>query len=227
MTPAFVLHKRPYRDTSLLLDVLTQHDGRVNLIAKGAKRPKSPLRAILQSFTPLLIEYSDKGDLRTLKHAEMLRSPPYLHGKGLLSGFYLNELLTQLLPRFAPCEEIFGTYQQTLTHLSHQQHLEMSIRLFEKHLLTHLGYAINFTSDAISHQAIDKDKYYRWQYELGFTESQASDIDIYPGYALLDFDSEHFKHPDTLKHAKKLMRHVISHLLGNNTLSSRELFTSS
>lgn len=226
MTPAFVLHKRPYRDTSLLIELLTLTDGRVCIVAKGAKRAKSPLRAVLQSFTPLLVTYTDKGELRSLKHAEILNTPYHLRGKSLLSGFYLNELLMQLLPRFAHCEDIFNIYQQTLEKFKHTQPIEIALRIFEKNLLMHLGYALNLQHDAVTNLAIAPDKHYHWQHELGFIESKQVNSNDFLGQTLLDIDKEDFQNSETLKQAKRMMRNIIQNMLGSKTLASRELFCS-
>ena len=115
--PAFVLHTYAYRETSLIVEALTQHAGRVALLAKGARRPRSAVRGLLMAFQPLTLSWFGKRELRTLKNAEWQGGQRPLAGSALMCGFYLNELLLKLLPRDDPHPQLFLYYQQTLKEL--------------------------------------------------------------------------------------------------------------
>jgi len=220
---AFVLHTRPYRETSLLVELLTYEEGRVSVIANGAKRLKSPLKSCLQMFAPLSVEYTGRHDLQTLKIAEPLKSAYTLQGKALFCGFYINELIIHLLHRHEAHTEIFELYEHTLHELSRQQDLEPALRSFEIQLLEFLGYAVNLTHDAQTQRPIAADKYYYWVQHLGLCETESGDS-RYLGKHLLNMANQIFTDTQTCQTAKFLMREVIEHLLGNKTIKSRELF---
>ena len=121
--PAFVLHTYPYRETSLIVEALSRHAGRIALVARGAKRPRSAIRGQLLSFQPLELSWSGKNEPRTMHKAEWRGGQPMLQGLALLCGFYMNELLLKLLPRDDPHETLFDIYAQSLMDLSRQQDL--------------------------------------------------------------------------------------------------------
>ena len=135
----FVLHTRPYRDTSLLVEFFTQQRGRLTAIAKGARRPKSPLRLSFDLFMPLLFNYYGKHEFVTLKSLEAVTMAYPLTGNGLFAGLYVNELLIRLLPKMIPMEATFAQYQQLLPQLLESQQLNASLRYFEQLLLQDLG----------------------------------------------------------------------------------------
>ena len=119
--PAFVLHTYPYLETSLVVETFTQNFGRVPLVAKGARRPRSALRGSLMAFQPLHLSWAGKSELKTLHKVEWQGGQPFLQGMSLICGFYLNELLVRLLHRDDPHEQLFLYYQQTLAALSIQK----------------------------------------------------------------------------------------------------------
>ena len=137
--PAFVLHSYPFRETSLILDVYSRSYGRLSIVARGARRPKSGLRGVLMNFQPLLLSWFGKGEVRTLHSAEWQGGQPYLQGTALMCGFYLNELLLNLLARDDPHEQLFEYYRATLYRLAHETDHAGTLRSFEKHLLQELG----------------------------------------------------------------------------------------
>src|SRR5437762_1362429 len=110
--PALVLHSYPFRETSLVIEVFTRDFGRVALVARGARRPRSALRGVLLAFQPLLVSWSGKGELYTLIRAEWHGAYQPLRGLSLICGFYLNELLLKLLPRHDAHERLFDTYAE-------------------------------------------------------------------------------------------------------------------
>lgn len=142
LEPAFVVHARPYRETSLLLEALTARHGRVGLVARGARGPRSRLRGLLQPFQPLLIGWSGGGELRTLAAAEPAGPPRTLHGRALLGGLHLNALVCVALAREDPHPEVFAAYHETLDVLAREAAgAGWALRRFELRLLGALGYA--------------------------------------------------------------------------------------
>ncbi|NHH80561.1 DNA repair protein RecO [Burkholderia gladioli] len=139
--PGFVLHSYPYRETSLIIDVLTRDHGRVALVAKGAKRPHSALRGVLQTFQPLSLSWSGKSEMRTLTGAEWVGGMLPLGGDALLCGFYVNELLVKFCAREDPFPPLFQHYLVTLARLAHDEPAVQVLRSFERVLLRETGYA--------------------------------------------------------------------------------------
>ena len=160
--PAFVLHSYPYRETSLIIEALSRRHGRVALVARGARRPRSPIRGLLMGFQPLTLSWFGKQELRTLHKAEWQGGQPMLQGKALLCGFYLNELLLNLMVRDDPHEQLFDYYQHTLQRLAREENHAAILRCFEKHLLQELGYALLLGHEAGSINPIDADTRYRY-----------------------------------------------------------------
>src|SRR5512139_2216696 len=111
---AFILHSYPYRETSLLLEVFTRGFGRLSMVARAARSPRSQLRGVLLAFQPLALSWFGRGEVRTLARAEWIGGQPLLHGEALLCGFYLNELLLRMLPREDPHDALFQRYQEAL-----------------------------------------------------------------------------------------------------------------
>src|SRR4029078_2170036 len=145
--PAFVLHSYPFRETSLIIEAFSRNWGRVALVARGARRPRSALRGVLLSFEPLLLSWGGKAELRTLHKAEWQGGLPQLKGRGLLCGFYLNELMVKLLAREDPHEQLFETYDGTLRALAAGGDHAAILRRFEKRFLQELGYALTLDRD--------------------------------------------------------------------------------
>ena len=230
MTPAYILHSRAYRETSLLLELFTLEHGRVAAIARGAKRKNSPWNGALSAFLPLCIQLVGKGDLLTLTLAEASDSlaPPALVGTSLVCGLYINELLLRTLQRNAPVPDIFILYQQTLNDLKKTKHLDITLRTFEKKLLMHLGYALNLKTEAESSNAIQPDQHYQWIHSHGLSQTQQSmpgNTSIFLGRHLLAFENDDYQDPQTRQAAKRLMRLALQPLLGDRALKTRELLT--
>src|SRR5438067_857687 len=149
---AFVLHTYPYRETSLIVEAFTRQFGRVSVLARGARRPRSAMRGVLLSFQPLALSWFGKGELRTMARAEWVGGQPLLRGEALLCGFYLNELLLRLLPREDAHEALFVEYRQALQRLGANMDSGVDsgpvLRAFEKSLLKELGYAMTLERDS-------------------------------------------------------------------------------
>jgi len=223
--PAFVLHSYPFRETSLILDVFSRSHGRLPIIARGARRPRSALRGVLMNFQPLLLSWFGKGEVRTLHSAEWQGGQPYLQGTALMCGFYLNELLLNLLARDDPHEQLFDYYRATLHRLAHETGHAAALRCFEKHLLQELGYALALEHEAGSDKAIRQEVCYRYAVERG---PLPNDGDIRTGLpvlgkTLLDMAADDYADPLTAQQSKQLMRMLLNHHLGGKTLHTREL----
>lgn len=218
MQNAFVLHTRPYRDTSLLVEFFTEQAGRLTAVARGARRQKSTFRGVLQPFNQLLIDTVGKHELQTLCHAESTGQWQLLTGEALYCGFYLNELLMRVLIQRDPYSNLFHQYAETLTQLQ-QQKPEQVLRIFEKRLLNYLGYGLH-----LSHAEGDQWYYYDPEQGIKLTLEQQSQGHIFLGQSLLDVENEQFTSQQSLRDAKRLMRIALAPLLGNKPLKSRELF---
>lgn len=140
--PAYILSARPYQDSSLLLEVFTRDYGRVGLVARGARGPKSKTRALLQTLNPLLLSWLESGDLGTLTGAEAAGPPLVLQGERVFYAWYLNELLLKLLQRHDAHPPVFTRYASSLPQLAGAE-AEATLRIFEKHLLAELGYGLH------------------------------------------------------------------------------------
>ena len=227
LQPAYILHRKPYRETSLLLEAFTADVGRIGLVARGARRSKSSSQALLQPFVPLWLSWSGHGELGTMTGVEgrsMLRP---LTGKALISGFYLNELLLRLLQRYDPHPELFAVYDATLQQLATESSShEWTLRLFEKALLQEMGYGLLFDHEAHSGEAIQPDQRYCYHLQQGPLNAPGQRCDGIPvaGRTLIALDHEAGYDAVTLAESKQLMRAALAQHLGNRPLRSRELF---
>jgi DNA repair protein RecO (recombination protein O) len=237
--PSFVLHGYPYKETSLVVEVLTRHYGRVALVARGAKRPRSALRGVLQAFQPLALGWigarSKTFELKKLTRAEWVGGVAPLRGEGLLCGFYLNELLLKLLARDDAHEALYETYHATLVTLSNGGEHATTLRTFERRLLREAGYALTLDRDALTGEPISADYSYRYLLERGpvrvkaeaFHVAERGDDDEnrleLAGQTLLDMAQDDYTRPATLQQSKALMRILINHCLGNQILNTRQL----
>jgi DNA repair protein RecO (recombination protein O) len=222
---AFVLHAYPYRETSLLVEVLTRGSGRMSVVARGARRPRSPTRGALMAFQPLSLSWYGKGEVKTLAHAEWIGGQALLSGEALLCGFYLNELLVKLLAREDAHEQLFDRYRAALRELAAGDASPPILRAFEKALLKELGYAMSLDREARSGGAIDPGGLYTYDPERGPLALNGLRADLQlSGRTLLDLARDDFSDPRTLAEAKVLMRTLISHRLDFQPLNSRRIF---
>jgi DNA repair protein RecO (recombination protein O) len=222
---AFVLHSYPFRETSLILDVYSRSHGRLAIVARGARRPRSVLRGVLMNFQPLSLSWFGNGEVRTLHSAEWQGGQPYLQGTALMCGFYLNELLLNLLARDDPHQHLFDYYRATLYRLAHETDHAATLRCFEKHLLQELGYALVLDREAGSDKAIRAELCYRYAVEQGALPDDGDDRTGLPvlGKTLLDMAADDYADPVTAQQSKQLMRVLLNHHLGGKILHTREL----
>ncbi|MEZ8144576.1 DNA repair protein RecO [Enterovibrio norvegicus FF-33] len=222
----FVLHSRPYSETSLILDVFSETHGRVSIMAKGARGKRSPLKGALQPFTPLLMKWSGRGEMRTLRHAEAMGLAIPLAGNALFSGFYLNEILSRVVEPETGYHQLFFDYVTALTELAQHANPEPALRRFELALLDSLGYGVDFLNCAGSGEPVDENMTYIFREQLGFVASLMKSNNLtFTGSDLNALATRQFSTADQLKAAKRFTRLALKPYLGSKPLKSRELFS--
>ncbi|MBL8431584.1 MAG: DNA repair protein RecO, partial [Dechloromonas sp.] len=168
--PAYVLHAYPFRETSLIVEVFSRDFGRMALLARGARRPRSAIRGLLMAFQPLELGWAGKGEVLTLMKAEWQGGQPLLAGPALFCGYYLNELLMHLLPREDAHEKLFARYSEMLSRLAEEDagagEREAGLRRFEKALLQELGYGLTLNHDSSGSEIIAA-AHYTYRMEQG------------------------------------------------------------
>ncbi len=222
----FVLHRRAYSETSLLVDVFTEDTGRLSLLAKGARARRSAWKSVLQPFTPLLLRWSGKSGLKILTKAEPAAITLPLQQTALYSGFYVNELICRVLEQETAQPQLFQDYLRCLTELAGTPlAVEPVLRRFEFQLLQSLGYGVDFLHCAGSGQPIDENMTYRYREEQGFMASLIKDNLTFYGRDLLAFEQRRFDDTTVLQAAKRFTRLALKPYLGSKPLKSRELFS--
>ncbi len=223
----YVLHTYPFKETSLVVELFSCEFGRVATTAKGARRPRSAMRGMLQAFQPMLATWSGKLELKTLHSLEWNGCLLLLQGEALMCGFYLNELLLRLLPREDPHEALFAYYADTLKALASEQHLATTLRRFELKFLQELGYAIPLHLDA-NNAPILMQQNYRYEAEHGAypvrgTLARYENGVQLSGKTLIDMLNDDYSDEQTQQQSKQLMRYLLAHYLGDKPLHTRQL----
>ena len=222
--PAWILHHRPFRDSSQILDILSREHGRLSVVARGSRGAKSRLKGILRPFLPLKLSWVIRSDLGTLTGAEINGAPLSLQGDALLSGYYSNELLLNLLHRHDPQPEIFDIYCGVIQGLASNASVSPSLRHFEIELLRTLGYAINLDHDTDSLQPLIPDRQYEYRPEQGpVAVSGRHGQMIFSGARLQAIGMQQFEDPNVLRDAGRLLREVIAFHLGGKELKSKKV----
>jgi DNA repair protein RecO (recombination protein O) len=224
LEPAFLLHHRPWSDSSRIVDLLARGHGRVTLFAHGARRPKSPLRAVLRPFRPLLVSWSGPGDGGTLTGAEPAGSLPALAPGVLMSAYYLNELLLKLLAREDRHEPIFDAYGAALDELAAGTE-QLALRHFERVLLDELGYGVDLSRDADAGRPLEADRYYHFLPGRGVLAVRDAEPgpDIHAGRDLLAVARGALDVPAAQRAARGIYGAAIAHCLEGRGLASREV----
>lgn len=224
--PGFVLHHYPYGETSLILEVFTRDYGRLGLIAKGARRARSEVRAHLGPFQALLVGWSGRGELPVLTQVEAGgQRPLHLSGTGLLCGFYVNELVLRLTQREDPHEVLFAAYDAALSALASDNGQEAALRIFEKRLLRAVGYGLLLERDIDDEQPIAADADYRYLVDRGPRRAVHGREGIpIRGTSLLALRDECLSEPTALAEAKILLRAALAPHVGDKPLHTRRLF---
>ena len=224
--PGFVLHAYPYKETSLIVETFTRRFGRVGLLARGARRPRSAMRGVLLAFHPLRMTWSASTELGTLMSAEWGGGQSSLSGIGLMCGFYINELLLRLLPRADPHEGLFDAYGASLACLAAGDDQSKVLRGFERRMLTELGYAPVLDRDAGNGARIDAAKHYAYEAERGPVETRRSDGEsVISGRTLLDMAADNYDSTRTRDESRRLMRALITERLGGQALHTRAVLS--
>ena len=224
--PAYVIHTRPYRDTSVLVDFFTETPGRLTAVARGVRQAKSRTRGLLNPFSRVLISLQGKGELKLLTTVESDSCFFSLQGAHLYSGFYINELLMRLLPEMDEYLGLYAAYEKTLTGLHQGQELEPLLRSFELELLAEIGYGLDCEGTVDSGEAIDPESFYLCS-QGGFVRAQPwSRGEILPGWVIRAVARRDFSDPGVRGFAKHLCRSLLKPLLGSRPLHSRSLFPS-
>lgn len=231
--PAYILHTRNYRDTSLIVEFLTADYGRVSGVIKGVRstaKSARQKRSLSQPFIPLLLSWSGNSDLKTIIHLESRAAALPLQGQRLFSGLYTNELLTRLLQPYDVNPELFTLYEWVLRSLTKAPLIDVVLRHFELQLLEYLGYGIDFTVDVGTLEAITADNVYQFDEGRGFTvemdNSAANKVPLFSGEALLAIAQGNYTEV-ARRAAKQICRRALAVQLGPKPLKSRELFSSS
>lgn len=218
LQPGFVLQHRHYRETSVILDVLTQDYGRISVLAKGVRKAKSKTAGLLQPFVPLKLSFLGKSELKLLTHVEMDVPAIPLTGLALYCGFYVNELVSRFLHPHDPHPEVFIDYRDCLVRLGGKQSLEAALRSFELALMCHSGYGLQLDYDFYHDQPVEPGKKYHFNAEQG---PVAAEHGLFSGQTLQAMTRKDFTQPQVLSEAKLLMRAVIDTHLQGHALKSR------
>ncbi|MET0065463.1 MAG: DNA repair protein RecO [Candidatus Thiodiazotropha sp.] len=225
LTPAFILHRRDYRDSSLLLELFSEQEGRLAAIAKGVKSGRARRALILHPFTPLRVSLRGRGEVLSLNQAEVDGRTIALSGERLYCGLYLNELVQRLLHRGDPAPGLYQAYAEALLQLTRDGSVDRSLREFELQLLTELGYGLLLDRTADTDEPVDPQGVYEYHVEQG--PVMVRSIHSGPtlrGSTLLNLQNRTALDAEENREAKRLMRRVLAHYLGSRPLKSRELF---
>lgn len=226
LQPAYVLHARPYRDTSLIVDLLTPEHGRITAVARGVRQSKGRKKQIFTPFNRLLINWQGKSSMKLITSFETDHHFLNLLGTYVYAGFYLNELLVRLLPEHDVINGLFERYEATLYAFHLGRDIEPMLREFERELLQGLGYGIPYDVDCLTHQPIMDNQYYCLSIQQGFYVA-LTDTD--PRYVIAGQDinaiaRRDYQSPAVRLLAKKINRLLLQPILGKKPLKSRELF---
>jgi DNA repair protein RecO (recombination protein O) len=219
--PAFLLHQRPYRNTSQLLEVMSLHHGRVGLVAQGSRRPGRGTRALLQPFIPLRLSWTRRGELGRLTDAEAGSGAIELNGNALLAGYYVNELMITLTTRDDPAAQLFAHYAQCLGDLEGNRDVARVLRLFEYRLLSALGVGLQLDVDCESGDPLVADRAYLFSFDAG--ARQTGNDSGYSGADLISLRDEQLETVESLRTARRLLGEAIARQLGSRQLRTRDV----
>jgi DNA repair protein RecO (recombination protein O) len=225
---AFVLRTRAYRETSQILEVLSWQFGRVGLVARGARGPRSKWRGLLSPFQPLRMSWSGHGALYTLTGAETSANEVAVQGVRLMAGFYLNELILNFLQRGDPHPDLFTHYAAALAELADAGDVEVALRRFELSLLSEVGYGLVLDHEANGGRPLVPGRRYEYIVTEGpvlVSNERTGDM-IFPGSELIAIAHSRFTDAAQRRSAKKLLRAVLDYHLGGRPLKTRQVLSS-
>jgi len=225
---AFLLHARPYRESSQIIEVLGQHQGRVGIVARGSRRPKSRWKSVLRPFQPMRMSWSGRGSLQTLRAAEATSPSMPFTGMHLMAGYYINELLISLLHRNDPHPNLFAYYGTVLADLAAGEELEPTLRRFELALLAEIGYGLVTDCDAASGLPLRSDHWYEYVADQGPLQVAPGTVGdfVISGADLTAIGKGEFDRPERLLIAKRLLRKKLNWCLGGRPLKTRQVMAS-
>lgn len=222
LEPGLVLHRRPYRETSMIVDFFTLNQGRLSAVVRGIRQSKSDKKSLLQAFQPLHLRFSGKTELKTLSHVEPASHAFALKGEALYCGFYVNELITRVLPQGLSCDVFFEHYLSCLHTLQSNVDNEIALRRCEFALLDELG-VLPDLSVSCDGEDIEKDRSYHFHEGKGITPVGPEVVDSFSGQLFLDVWEGNW-HTESKRLAKQLCRKALYPFLGSKPLHSRALF---
>jgi DNA repair protein RecO (recombination protein O) len=225
MEAAFLLHARPYRETSQILEILSQNHGRIGLVAKGSRRPKSRWKNALRPFQLCQMSWSGRGELYTLRAAETFGPPAQVRGMPLMAAYYMNELLIALMHRSDPHPNLFTHYGGALASLGNAADTELVLRRFEVALLAEIGYGIVVEHDVVDERPLDAERKYEYVIERGpvpVPDTHSGEL-VFRGSELLAIANGDRLDVDQLRSAKRLLRAVLNSSLGGRPLKTRQV----
>ena len=221
LAPAYILHHRPYRDTSRILEVITRDHGRLSLFARGVRGPKARLASVLQPFQLLLLSWSGRGEAGQLTGAESADHNPSLPAASLMASFYLNELLMKLTTRHDPLPSLFDDYHATVDGLRRGMLLEPALRVFEKRLLDALGYGLDLATQAQTGKPIEPHEYYHFRPEQGLFPTVAEAAGALSGHSLISLANEELASARHLEDARRVLQAALAQCLEGRELTTR------
>ena len=221
LTPGYILHHRPYRDTSRILEVITRDHGRISVFARGVRGPKAKLASILQPFQLLLLSWTGRGEAAQLTGAESAQAAAPVPPACLMAAFYLNELLLKLTTRHDPLPLLFDTYHATLENLRQGAALEPELRVFEKRMLEALGYGLDLGSEAHTGKPIEPHEYYHFRPEQGLVATVAEASGALAGRSLIGLANEHLQSARELEDSRRLLQAALAQCLEGRPLATR------
>jgi len=228
LQPAYVLHHRPYRDTSRILELFTRDFGRVSVFARGARGAggkSQSLTSMLQPFNRLLLSWSGGGEAGRLTGAEFDGAYSILPPERLVSACYMNELLLKLFARHDSHPDVFALYAHTVEMLKTAAEPMRPLRLFEKRLLELLGYGLELAVEAGGGLPIEPQHTYYYRVEQGAVRAQgaAEGALVFSGAALLSLSAEELADAASCNEARRLLRAAIDRCLEGRELKSRQV----
>jgi DNA repair protein RecO (recombination protein O) len=221
LAPAYILHHRPYRDTSRILEVMTRDHGRLSLFARGVRGPKAKLASVLQPFQLLLLSWSGRGEAAQLTGAESPDSSPRVPAASLMASFYLNELLMKLTTRHDPQPSLFDDYHATVDGLRRGMLLEPSLRIFEKRLLDTLGYGLDLATEAQTGKPVTPGEYYHFRPAQGLFPTVAEAQGALSGRSLISLANEELQGTRDLEDARRVLQAALAVCLEGRQLTTR------
>ncbi len=223
LEPAFVLHCRPFRNTSQIVECLTVNHGRAGLVAHGSRSPRGNRRSLLQPFLPLKLSWIRRGELGRLTNVEARSRAAGLEGDRLLAGFYVNELVLRLMARGDANREAFSCYSECIDGLARGERTSRALRLFELDLLRALGYGLELDREAGSGRPLLPDHRYRFEIEAGLrlASEGSEDSGAYWGRELMSLRDRELDDAESRRAAKRLLSCVLAAYLGERPLNSR------